>query len=240
MKSKFISTLSVVALLLVASFSVASAQGAGQGNDNAGVKKADAQTEMNGKNDDNGNTDSVTSTNREMERNTDNATSTNPNRETERNTDNATSTNANGNGKFTAETHRSAVASFVQSLLSVADSEEEGIGEQVRVIARAQNDSVATTTSAIERVQSRNALKTFLIGSDYKNLGVLKSEISNTEDNLDQLKTLLANTTDATDQAVITDQIQALEKVQTNIKNFVAAKESSFSLFGWFAKLFAE
>lgn len=228
MKSKLIPFLSAAVLLLVVTFSVASAEGVDSGNANANVKKVNAQTELNERNSDNRDENATTTRG--------NATST---AAVERNRGNATSTNSNSNGQRTAEAHRSAVSSFVQSLLDVADR-EGGIGTQVRVIAQAQQDSATTTASAIERVESRNALKTFLIGSDYKNLGVLRSEMVKMQNNLNQLKTLLGSTTDSTDQATIDAQIQALEQEQTNIRSFITAREKSFSLFGWFSKLFAK
>ncbi len=152
---------------------------------------------------------------------------------------NATSTDANSQGQLTAESHRSTVASFVESLLSVANR-EGGIGAQVRVIAQAQNDSASTTAEAITKVESRNSLKTFLIGSDYKNLGQLRSEIVTTQNNIDQLKKLEAQATSDADKAELTVQIKALEDSQVKVEAFVKAHESSFSLFGWFVKLFVK
>lgn len=142
-------------------------------------------------------------------------------------------------GQLTADAHRSTVAMFVQSLLDVAN--REGImGEQVRVIAQAQKDSEATTTEAIQKISSRSSLKTLLWGSDYANLGVLRSGMVVTQNHLNQLNTVLASTTDATDRATITAQINALTQDQASIKNFVTAHENSFSFFGWFTRLFVK
>jgi len=148
--------------------------------------------------------------------------------------DNSTSSK----GQINAEEHRSAVANFVQGLLNVADREEGGIGQQVRVIAQQQNDSEGTTTQAIEEVEKRNKIKTFLFGSDYKNLGVLRSEMVHTRNRLDQLNRLMTNTQNATDTAETQSQIQILEQEQTKIENFIKAQEGKFSLFGWLLKLF--
>ncbi len=137
-------------------------------------------------------------------------------------------------GQINAEQHRSTVANFVQSLLQVADR-EGGIGKQVRVIAQQQNDSDATTTKAIEKIQSRSKIKTFLIGSDYKNLGALRSEIVQTRNRIEQLNRAIQN---ATNTAEIQAQIQTLEQEQTKIDNFIKEQEGKFSLFGWLAKMF--
>jgi len=149
-------------------------------------------------------------------------------------TSTANSTN-NQNGQINATEHRSTVANFVQTLLETSSSTEGGIGEQVRAIAQRQNDSDTTTTKAIETIQSRSKIKTFLIGSDYKNLGALRSEMVKTRNRIDQLNRLIEN---ATDTAEMQTQIQTLEQEQVKIENFVKAQEGKFSLFGWLTKMF--
>ena len=141
-------------------------------------------------------------------------------------------------GQLNAGEHRSTVANFVQSLLSVANREQGGIGQQVRIIAQQQNDSEATTSQAMDKVQTRNKIKTFLIGSDYKNLGALRSELVKTRNRIDQLNRLLPNVQNASSTVEIQSQIQTLEQEQTKIENFIKAQEGKFSLFGWLVKLF--
>lgn len=162
--------------------------------------------------------------------------------------DQARSQNGNGAGQqnqnqnqeqINAEEHRSTVANFVQNLLSVADK-EGGIGEQVRVIAQQQNQSAETTVRAMEKVQTRNRIKTFLVGSDYKNLGALRSEMVQTANRLQHLNTLLESVQNEGDKTELQTQIQTLQQEQTKIEAFVKAEESKFSLFGWFVKLFSE
>jgi len=146
----------------------------------------------------------------------------------------------NGNnekGQLNAQQHRSVVANFVQSLLQVADR-EGGIGKQVRIIAQQQNQSVTTTIQAMDKVQTRSKIKTFLFGSDYKNLGALRSEMVQTRNRIDQLNRILGNIQNATDTAEIQAQMQTLEQEQTKIENFIKAQENKISLFGWFVKLF--
>lgn len=137
------------------------------------------------------------------------------------------------------EEHRSAVANFVQSLLDIADR-EGGIGEQVRVIAQEQNQSASTTMQAMEKVQTRSKVKTFFIGSDYKNLGGLRSEMVQTENRLEQLNKLMENTENAGDKTELQNQIQLLQQEQTKIESFINANESKFSLFGWLVKIFVK
>ncbi len=149
------------------------------------------------------------------------------------------STTANAQGKLMSETHRSAVATFVKSLLNLVDR-EGGIGTEVREIAKSQNDSATTTASAIKKVENRGSIRTFFFGSDYKNLGIIRSEITTTSNNIARLKSLLDRTTNNTDRVELNVQIQALESEQIKLDAYVTARENTFSLFGWFTRLFAK
>lgn len=134
--------------------------------------------------------------------------------------------------------HRSAIAIFVQELLNVAGKEQGEIGQQIRTIAQQQNQSVTTTIDVIEKVQTRSKIKTFLIGTNYKNIGQLRSETVKTSNQIDQLKRLLDKTTSEENKATLQGQVQILEQEQLKIENFLKINEAKFSLFGWFVKLF--
>jgi len=140
-------------------------------------------------------------------------------------------------GKINAEQHKSAVSAFVQNLLRVADK-EGSIGEQVRTIAQQQNQSADTTIQAMEKVQTRSELKTFLIGSDYKNLGTLRSEMVQTRNRLEQLNKLMEKVQNESDKTELQNQTQTLEQEQAKIESFIKDNANRFSLFGWFVKLF--
>lgn len=140
-------------------------------------------------------------------------------------------------GQINAEQHRNTVTDFVQNLLQTADK-DEGIGQQVRTIAQQQNQSASTTIQAMEKVQTRSKIKTFLFGSDYKNLGTLRSETVQTRNRLEQLNKVMENVQNEGDKTELQNQIQTLEQEQTKIENFIKAQESTFSLFGWLVKLF--
>jgi hypothetical protein len=140
-------------------------------------------------------------------------------------------------GQVNAESHRSTVATFVQSLLAVADR-EGGIGQQVKVIAQQQNDSKEKVAESIDKVEKRGKVKTFFFGSDYKNLGDLRSEMVKTKNQIEQLKRLADKAENETDKTELQNQIKTLEQEQTNINSFITTNESKFSLFGWAVKLF--
>ena len=54
------------------------------------------------------------------------------------------------------------------------------IGEEVKAVAKEQNESKEKIMDAMEKVESRGKFKTLLFGTDYKNIGKLRSEIATT------------------------------------------------------------
>ena len=138
--------------------------------------------------------------------------------------------------KNMSEDHRSAVATFVQSLLDIADR-EGGIGEQVSEVAKSQNDSATTTVSAMKRVEERGAVRKFFFGSDYKNLGVIRSELATTTQNIAKLKLAADKVVFEADKIELNTQIQNLETELIKINTYLKAHEDIFSLFGWFNKI---
>ena len=140
-------------------------------------------------------------------------------------------------GQINTEQHRNTVANFVQSLNGIADR-ETGIGQQIRTVAQHQNQFETTTVQAMEKIQTRSKIKTFFFGTDYKNLGTLRSEMVQTRNRLEQLNQLMENVQNEGDQTELQNQIQILGQEQTKIESFIKAHEGKFSLFGWLVKMF--
>lgn len=141
-------------------------------------------------------------------------------------------------GQINAQIHMSTVADFVQGLLQVASGTEDGIGQQVRVIAQQQNQSASATVQAMEKVQTRSRVRIFFFGPDYKNLGALRSETVQTRNRLEQLNRLMVDVQNEGDKTELQNQIQTLEQEQTRIENLIKEQEGKFSLFGWLIKMF--
>lgn len=139
-----------------------------------------------------------------------------------------------------AEEYRNNAAKIVKTLIDVANRGDNGIGDQVRLIAQQQNESASTTVRAMGKVQEKSKWKTFFFGSDYKNLGALRSEMVQTENRMEQLNRLMESTQNEGDKIELQNQVQALQQEQQKIETFVKASESKFSLLGWFVKLFVK
>ncbi len=136
-----------------------------------------------------------------------------------------------------AELHRSSTASFVENLLIIADRNPR-IGEEVRIIAKEQNDSATTTEKAMNNIENRGFLKTLILGDDYKNLGVIRSEVTKTENQIEKMKLLISKTIDMDDKLELENQLKILEGNQIKVNEFIKTHENSFSFLGWFVKLF--
>lgn len=145
---------------------------------------------------------------------------------------------SNDNGELNGQEHRSRVANFVKSLSDIADKNGGMIGEAVRAVAKEQEDNKDNIANAIDKIKNRSGLKTFFIGTDYKNVGQLRSETVRTENQIKRLETLLETTSDATVKTGLQAQIDTLKAQEKKISDFVKTNENKFSLFGWFVKLF--
>ena len=139
-------------------------------------------------------------------------------------------------GREMSEQHRSRVASVVQDLTDLA-GKDRNIGEDVRAVAQEQEASKERATKAIEVVEARSGFKTFLIGTDYKNLGALRSEVVTAQNSVDRLTKAKERAVSEVVKADLDVQIKALQEARTNALHFIQANESKFSLFGWLVKL---
>lgn len=144
----------------------------------------------------------------------------------------------NEDDQFNGEEHGSAMSLFVQNLLNVADKEHGQVGERIKIIAKEQDDNKDDVANEIDAIKHRNKIKTFFIGTDYENVGQLRSEMVKTSSQIDQLNKLLDQTTNVDSKIAIQAQIKVLEQEQQKIGDLLKTNESKFSLFGWFVKLF--
>jgi|JI10StandDraft_1071094.scaffolds.fasta_scaffold203571_2 cytoskeletal protein RodZ len=139
---------------------------------------------------------------------------------------------------ITGDQHKSAVAKFVESLEKIADKDKK-VGEQVREIAKAQQEMDESIADAIDKVKKRSKFATFLIGTDYKNIGKIRSESVKTDQRIVKLETLAGEAATLEIKETLNKEIQAIKDEQLKLDNFIKVNEQTFSLFGWFAKLFA-
>lgn len=244
MKTKLFTVFSATALVMLAMFSVAQAQAANMQSGRDGAEERGApgepmlisaqEQERNGNSDDGEMRTKEQERTQEQER--EHATSTDASEEDD---SNATSSEDMDDDELSGDEHRSDVATFVKSLLRVADR-DGGIGEKVREVAREQNETASTTAEAIEKVSKKGKIATFFFGSDYKNLGQLRSELVTTENNIEKLRDLVDEAANIANKTELEAQVKILEETKAKVDAFITEHESAFSLFGWVARMFAK
>lgn len=135
-----------------------------------------------------------------------------------------------------AKEYKNEVAQFVHNLKAIGEI-EGGIGQQVRVVAQAQNDSESEVEDSIKDIDDRSDLVEFLIGPKYGSIAEIKTIIAENQTRVGVLTDLMNQLTDPAMKSVLQDQITILNQQNTNLQKLVAENESGFSLFGWLARL---
>lgn len=135
--------------------------------------------------------------------------------------------------------HRSAVATFVQGLLDVADRQAlGGIGELVREVARLENASEDKVTPMLDKVKNKNNFRKFLFGTDFKATQAIKKEMQAATKRMAELTKAKAEIVDPGEKASLEAQIKDFQDNVNTVLSAVEAEEGKFSLFGWAKKLF--
>lgn len=109
-----------------------------------------------------------------------------------------------------------------------------GIGQQVSDIAQHMNDSVASTTKAEAKIQSRGFLTRLFFGGDTTSAEVIAQEAAQNQARIDSLTALLAQANISADvKATLTTQITALTDAQARLQALAEKEKSAWGLFSW-------
>lgn len=137
-----------------------------------------------------------------------------------------------------AEMHMSAVAEKVQELQQIR--EEGGLGEQVRQIAKEQSTAQDAIKLNVDKLNSRSALKKFILGSDYAAIKNLKNQLIANQIRITQLEELKTQLINQEDSAIIQSTIETLIQQNTILENQIKTEEGTKSMFGWMMKFFSK
>lgn len=107
-----------------------------------------------------------------------------------------------------------------------------GVSEEVSAVAESIEESAEATAEAIEKVEKRNKFTKLLVGTDYKNLGQLRSSIVHNRNQIRKLTQLSTQATGET-QLQIQEQIAELTQEQERIQSVINENKGGFSFFGW-------
>lgn len=136
-----------------------------------------------------------------------------------------------------SEEHRNNTEKVVAAINKTADQDEE-VKEELKSVAKEEDETGKAVSEAMKRVEERSGFKTFFVGSDYKNLGALRSTIVTTDNRIDRLTKAMERATSTTTKAELEAEITALRATKTNAEQFVKTHEDKFSLFGWLVRMF--
>lgn len=130
----------------------------------------------------------------------------------------------------------SEVSVAVHALLSARDllGEKGGIGDKVSEIARQVNDSLATTTAAEARVDSRGFLRKLFFGGDKEVAQTLKTQVDENKEKVGEIRDLLkaADTTEEV-KAELEAQLEAMRAEQERLRSVADSESRRWGLFSW-------
>lgn len=143
-------------------------------------------------------------------------------------------------GETHAQLHKIKTDEVIKNLEIVADSEEavgnNQVSDEIDEVAAEEDSNQEGTTEAIEELESRNKFKTFLVGTDYKNLGQLRSSLVHNRNEIRKLTRTL-NQLQAGESGELTQkQLEILMEERQRIKELILKNEDSFSLLGWVSR----
>lgn len=122
----------------------------------------------------------------------------------------------------------------VHALLASRDLFSNGIGQQVSEIAKHMNDSVASTTNAEAKIQSRGFVARLFFGGDSVAADVIAQEVAQNQQRIDDLTKLLGEANVSADiQVVLKAQITALQTAQARLQTLAEKEKSRWGIFSW-------
>jgi hypothetical protein len=132
-----------------------------------------------------------------------------------------------------ARLHQAISQEVGQRLMQAVEGEKQQVRNKIHQVAQEQQKQGEEIAEAVGKVERRGRVSKFIIGSDYKNLGQLRSEITQNENQIRQLTQALSGIENEENRQVIQEQIALLAEEREQLKSFVKENEDNFSLFGW-------
>jgi len=136
-----------------------------------------------------------------------------------------------------AQEKMSEVAKGVEDILN-AKTLKGGIGDQVKQLAQEQKESQDQVRDQINKIDSRGGFVKALIGTDYKALKELESQLAQNVLRIEQLVEFKNQLTNTGDIAMVQETINALIEQNVSLQDKISAENRLGSVFGWFVKLF--
>ena len=135
-----------------------------------------------------------------------------------------------------ARDNMSEVANRVEEMLN-ARIENQGIGEQVREIAKVQNQAQERIDSQLQKIEKRTGLMKRIIGPDFKAIKSMEQLMVENQERINELGSLSSQLDDE-ESLEIEEMISSLEEQNLSLEERIAQETQSTGLLGWLFKLF--
>lgn len=138
-----------------------------------------------------------------------------------------------------AGSRSSEVAKSVESMLTVANRvSNPEIGEQIKTIAKAQNQAEDSANKAVDKANERSGFVKFLIGADFAQTREMKTIMEQNQVRIQELQKIMLQLDNEADKTELQNQINVLEIQNLNLSEQIDELDVNFSLFGWFVRWF--
>jgi hypothetical protein len=134
-----------------------------------------------------------------------------------------------------AEKFRNRVQEIAQELREVA-GKDQNIGEEISEVAKGQGEIAEEDGDSMEAVEKRGKFRSFLFGTDYRNIGKIRRNMVRSRNHISRLESTKERATSDDVKDTIDEKIVDLEQIQTDTESFIQEHEDKFSLFGWLMK----
>lgn len=111
------------------------------------------------------------------------------------------------------------------------------VSEEINEIIEEQEIIVQEAAEAMEVVENEPKWKVLLFGSDYKNLGVLRSALVHNTNTIRKLTQTMERVNAGDSTEAMQAQLGELTQEKERIESFIQEKETQFSLLGWVRRL---
>lgn len=109
--------------------------------------------------------------------------------------------------------------------------------KRLRTMINQRTQEEERTETAINKIENRGKIRSFLFGTDYKNLGELRSAMVQNRNQIRKLIQMMGQVQSGESESAIKAQIAILLQERINLKSIIQSAEDQSSLFGWMLKI---
>ncbi len=130
------------------------------------------------------------------------------------------------------------VATQQMQMLMDMQGLDEGLGEQIRTIAREQVTSQTQTQQQLNKLDDRSAFMKKLFGADQNVVEALKGQVEENKLRIQKLEKLQIQIQNEEELTQLQNAVAALVSQNTALENRITAEENTGSLLGWLVRFF--